>query len=103
LRLLFNIRDDDVDNTESEASELCAEMEVSMMLRKIDPVVDVKPVLGLTCGATNVLDPFCHPSEALVKMHSFQRCFELNYPCVVYPGSCDQCAHWMISSVCDSI
>jgi hypothetical protein len=70
---LFNIMDDDVDNTESEADELCSAMEVLPLLREIDPVADAKHVLGFTCGATNVVYPFCHPWEALVGMPSISK------------------------------
>jgi hypothetical protein len=70
IAALFNIIDDDVDNIKSDADELCAAMEVLPTIREIDPEVDGKHVLGLTCGATNVVDPFCHPSEALVGMPS---------------------------------
>jgi hypothetical protein len=73
IAALFNIMDDNVDNIESEADELCSAMELLPMLREIDPVADVKHVLGLTCGATNIVDPFYHPSEALVGMPSISK------------------------------
>jgi hypothetical protein len=70
IATLFNSIDDDVDNIKSDDDELCTAMEVLLTIREIDPEVDGKHVLGLTCGATNVVDPFCHPSEALAGMPS---------------------------------
>jgi hypothetical protein len=73
IAALFNIMYDDGDDTnwsESEADEMCAAMEALPSLHKINPFVNVKHVCGVSCGATNIVDLFCHPSAALVRMPS---------------------------------
>jgi hypothetical protein len=70
LGALFKIIDDDDDNIESDADELCVAMKVLPMIREINPEVDGTHMVGLTSGTTSVVDPSCHPSDVLVVMPS---------------------------------
>jgi hypothetical protein len=72
IAALFNIMGDDVDNVwlGSKADELGSVIEASSMLRGIDPVVNFEHDFGMISGAANVVDPCCHPSPLMVRMHS---------------------------------
>jgi hypothetical protein len=72
IAILYNMDDDD-DNAnwpEGEADEFVAVMEASPMLHEIDSVVKIESNCGLINGTTNVVDPYCHPSAPMVRMHS---------------------------------
>jgi hypothetical protein len=55
IAALFDIMDDDVDNTKSEAVELCVVMERLLMLCEIDSVSI--NALGVISEVTNVVEP----------------------------------------------